>query len=268
MKKTTSETELVITAPMTGGLVVYVRGLTPFICNAPSEKAKHELLLPKRKSKSERQASLKHSPLDEYRNSVYKFRGDDAPTRIFFPSGGFKKACMSAALEIGGASKASIARLVWIVGIDTPIYGIPQMLMSVTRSADINHTPDIRTRAVIPNWAARLEFRYMAPQLNQQAIVNLLHGAGLMIGVGDWRQEKGSGSFGQFEIVNEEEFHEIASIGGREAQNAALETPAFYDVETEQQYEWYMEEVARRRQAGDAAAHNQRVKELHPNGDM
>lgn len=267
MKKLTPETELLITAPMTGSLTVHVRGLTPFICNAPSEKAKHELLLPKRKSSAERNASLKHNPLEEYRNSAYKFRGNDSPTRIFFPSGAFKKASMSAALEIGGASKASIARLVWVVGMDTPLYGIPRMLMSVTRSADINHTPDIRTRAILPNWVAKLEIRFMQPKLNHQAIVNLLHGAGLMIGCGDWRQEKGSGSYGQFEIVNEEQFNEVAAIGGREAQDAALENPGFYDVETEQLYEWYTEEVGRRRQAGDAAAHNQRAKELSANGD-
>lgn len=271
MKKNTSQgEELFVAAPLTGSMTLFVKGLTPFIANAPSEKAKHELLLPKRKSAAERNASLKHVPLDEYRNSVYAHSGDNEPTRIFFPAGAFKKACMSAAIETGGATKASIARLIWITDYNVSIYGVPQMLMSVTRSADINHTPDIRTRAIIPDWAAKLTINFMKPKLNEQVIANLMVTAGLIIGVGDWRQEKGSASFGQFTICSEEEFTALAEVGGREAQDAALASlmPTTFDIETERLYAWYVEEVQRRRQAGDAAAHSQHRKELSTNGDQ
>ena len=47
------------------------------------------------------------------------------------------------------------------------------------------------------------------------------------------------------------------------------DNPEMFDVETEKLYGWFNEEVARRRQAGDAAAHNQRARqtEVTANGD-
>ena len=74
--------------------------------------------------------------------------------------------------------------------------------MSITRSADKNRTPDVRTRAILPEWACKLRIAYTKPILREQAIFNLLAAAGLQSGVGDWRQEKGSGSYGAFKLVN------------------------------------------------------------------
>jgi hypothetical protein len=250
--------ELRILAPMTGSVTLHIKGKTPFICNAPAEKARHELLLPRKKTASERATQLKHDPLLEYRNSAYCHLGDQTATRVYFPAGGFKKSMMSAALETPGASKSSIARLLWVEGLNVDLYGVPKLLTSMTRSADFNRTPDIRTRAILPQWAARLTIAFISPRFNQQMVGNLLLAAGLMIGVGDWRQEKGSGSYGQFVLCSEQEFNAIAEHGGREAQDAAFEHPAYYDGETQKLMEWFDEEVIRRTQAGDAAAQNSR----------
>lgn len=249
---------LQILAPMTGSVRLCIRGITPFIANAPSEKAKHDLLLPRKKTAAERAVTLKHVPVEEYRNSIYRNLGDQAATRIFFPVGGFKKAMMSAALETPGATKSSIARLLWIEGMNVDLFGVPQLVMKLVRSADINRTPDIRSRAILPQWAAKLTVTFIKPKLNDQMVVNLMSGAGLMIGVGDWRQEKGSANFGQFEVVSEEDCADIFNGGGREAQDAALENPAFYDDETLKLMQWWTEEVQNRRQQGFADAQNTR----------
>jgi hypothetical protein len=240
----------------TGRMTLLVRGKTPFIANAMSQKVRQELLAPAgRKSTHEKATSIKHNPIEEYRGSIYAYTDNDHPTRIHFPAGGFKKAAMTTALEMPGVSKASIARLLWVEGLTIDIFGIPQMLMSVTRSADINHTPDVHTRAIIPNWAARIDVSFVMPKITEQQIANLFVGAGLMVGVGDWRVEKGSGTFGQFELVDADDktFHEIIRIGGREAQDKAMQEPAFYDLETERLFTWFEGEMRRRAKAGRAS---------------
>lgn len=224
-------------------------GTSPFVCNAMSAKVRQELLLPSRKKKpAERAASLKHNPLDEYRRSPYRTKDEGSPTRIVFLGAGFKKSMAGAALEIPGATKAQIGRLCQVPDYTVPIYGVPQLWMSTVRSAGIDKTPDVRTRAVIPEWATLVGVRYVTPNLNAQGIANLVAAAGLFIGVGDGRPEKGALSFGTFEIVgdDDERWNRIVQSGGREAQDAALESPTFFDHETEALYDWWQAEVRRR----------------------
>ena len=71
-------------------------------------------------------------------------------------------------------------------------------MCSVTRSADINKTPDVRTRAIIPEWCLSATVQFTKPLLKENAIVNLMAAAGLTQGIDDWRQQKGSGNYGAF----------------------------------------------------------------------
>jgi hypothetical protein len=68
------------------------------------------------------------------------------------------------------------------------------------------------------------------------------------MGVGDWRPQKGSGTFGRWRIVepDDKEYLDIIKTGGAEAQQAALDDPAPYDDETEELLGWYDVEVKRR----------------------
>lgn len=230
-------------------------GTSPIILNRMSEKAKHELLLPRgRKNAAERATTLKHKPVEEYRASAYRLPDPNAPTYLAHLSTAFKGSLRTAALDMPGAKKAQIGRLTYIAGDYVGIYGIPKLLMSVTRSADINKTPDIRTRAIVPHWACRIVVTYVQPLIKAQAVANLLAAAGLTIGVGDWRPEKGAGSYGQFRIAdqNDPEFLDIVATGGRKAQIDAIETPVCYDEETAELLSWYDEEVGRRQLRGVA----------------
>jgi hypothetical protein len=226
-----------------------VVGTTPFLCNAMSAKARRDLILPpKRKSKAEKESSLKHSPLDEYRRSAYRSRGDSEPTRIEFPSAGFKRAMGTAALEIPGVNKTQINRLAWVNGPMVGIYGVPQLSMMVVRSADMGRTPDVRTRAIVPEWAVKIRVQFVTPNLNLQSVANLLASAGIFVGVGDGRAEKGALTFGCFAIVSpeDERFQRIVQTGGREAQDAAFAEPTFFDIETEELFDWWQTEARRR----------------------
>lgn len=251
------EEQVVEVIEVTQGRVDFcVLGKTPLILHRLSEKAWRELLLPRKKTVADKAANLKHNPLEEYRASAYKSAGDDSPTRLLMLATSFKGALRSVAVDIPGAAKAQIGRLTYVHNDYVGIFGVPQLFMSITRSADMNKTPDVRTRAIVPQWAAHVSITYAKPILREQVVANLLAAAGIMRGVGDWRPEKGSGNYGQFELVSadHEEFKRICATGGREAQDAALETPECYDVESTEMLAWFNEEVVRRGHGQKSAA--------------
>lgn len=238
-----------------GRIEVCVLGTTPLIMNRMSEKAKRDLLMPKgRKNAMERATTLKHSPMDEFRASPYRIGSTEAPTYLGLLTTAFKKVMMTAALDLPGTKKAQIGRLTYVNGDMTPVYGIPEMLMSTVRSADMNRTPDIRTRAIVPTWATRLSVTFIQPLMKAQAVTRLLMAGGLSVGVGDWRLEKGSGNYGLFELVEPDDprFLEVLATGGRAAQIEAMQAPACYDAETADLLGWFDAEMNRRQTKGVA----------------
>lgn len=243
------DTELNILTVKQGEIDICVLGSSPLIYNCMSRKGTEALLLPKgRKTAADKAASLKHVVIEEYRNSVYRRKGDDGPTRLIFPSLAIKSALSKAALDMPGLKKSQIGRLTYVCDQNFDVYGVPQMFMAVVRSADINRTPDVRTRAIVPQWAARFRIRYNANFFNAHTVGNLLASAGVFCGIGDFRQEKGKGNYGQFVIVDPDDaaFETILKTGGRAAQDEGLQFPECYDMETEELYSWYKKQVAER----------------------
>jgi hypothetical protein len=226
-----------------------ILGRSPMICNAMSAKAQQQLLFPPpRKNAAAKAQTLKHDPYREFRDSTYVDLNDDAPTLITQLSAAFKGAMKSAALDLPGATKSVIGRNTWVNGERIHIYGIPEMMMAVTRSADMARTPDVRTRAILPEWACEVSVTFVDPILKQEAVINLLANAGMMAGVGDWRVGKGSGSYGQFSLVSSdnEDWHRIVEQGGRDVQITAMENPHPYDDETAKLLAWYDQEARSR----------------------
>jgi hypothetical protein len=226
-----------------------ILGTSPLICNRLSEKARHELLMPKgKKTAAEKAGSLKHDPLQEYRSSPYTTDDDDAPTRIELLASMFKGAMKTAALDIPGAKKTQIGRLVNVIQDRVSLYGVPQIFSTIVRSADMNRTPDVRTRAIIPKWACKVNIRFVSPIIRMQSVVNLLAAGGMTSGVGDFRPEKGAGNYGAYEIVADDhpEFVKIMKTGGLSAQDEALDDPKSYDKETDDLLAWFNVEVKRR----------------------
>lgn len=248
MKKKEEAAEITILEFSKGEIELCLFGVSPLIYNSMSEHARQQLLFPSlKKNAAEKATTLKHKPYEEYRNSVYKSRNPKSETLLVFPAPGPKKAIASAALDIPGAKKAEMGRLLWVKGYHIPVWGTPQLFMSVVRSADQNRTPDIRTRAILPEWATRIRLEFLRPNLNEKPIITLAAAAGMIRGLGDWRVEKGSGSFGQFKIVNADDpdFVRVCKQG-RAEQQAALDAPLFFDDETERLISWYDAELKRR----------------------
>lgn len=249
-KAKTDELEQVQIVELTRAKIVYhIVGETPLLMNSMSVKAQRELLLPRgRKTAAEKQGSLKHDPLQEFRDSIYRAR-KGSETVLALLNTQFKAALCTAALDVPGAKKAQIGRLTSIEGGEKlALYGIPEIMCSVVRSADINKTPDIRTRCIVPRWACKVEVTYTTPVLNATVISSLFATAGYTMGVGDWRPQKGSGTFGRWKIVeaNDKEYLDIIKTGGADAQQAALDDPDSYDDETDELLSWYDVEVRRR----------------------
>lgn len=249
-----------------GEIEFCVLGQSPLIYNAVSQKAKRELLYPKgRKTAADKAGSLKHDPLAEYRNSVYRMLGDKPKSRLYFPAIGFKASMATAALDLPGVAKSQIGRLVYVVGEKIEVYGVPKLFMAITRSADMNRTPDVRTRAILPEWACRVRVRFVKPIIREQVIINLLAAAGVTVGVGDFRQEKGKGSYGQFALVSESDadFKRIVAQGACKAQDEALLEPEYHDAETEELFKWFGEERIVREGAAKADVPAKRARKAN-----
>jgi hypothetical protein len=230
-------------------VTVALRGTRPLIMNAFSDRAKQSLLISQRRlTAAERAGTPKHDVLAEFRDSVYLAdEEEEGPTAIVMPSGAFKSALMTAALDLPGTYKARVGRLVMLPGDWVPIWGIPELRMDVVRSADMKRTPDVRTRAVFRRWATELTLHYATPLLTLDDVARLLHAAGMTVGVGDFRPEKGKGTYGQFAPTepDNEDYLRAQAEGGAAAQLEALANPRPYDRSSARLLAWWIEKAAK-----------------------
>lgn len=223
----------------------------PLIMHRFAAKAWHELLLPsKRMNAAEKAENLKHDPLMEFRQCMYVNRDANQPTLLHFPAGAFSKAIASAALDLPGASKSQILRLVSVTSLQVNIYGTPMLGMSMVRSSDMARTPDVRTRAFLNEWCCEITVEHVTSHVKKQQVANLLYAAGHIIGLGDWRPQRG-GAFGRFTFVDREDAASVEAYDrirkqGRKAQQAAFESPDFFDDESAELMGWFIEETRKR----------------------
>lgn len=244
-----AETTLSIEAAKQGRITLTLLGTTPLYYNAMSAKAKRSLLIGGGKKTAAEKKEIKHNPEEEFRDSVYKMLTGD--TLLGFPAPAVKGAMATAALETAGITKTSVQRLIFLPEQKIRVWGKPQLKMDVVRSADMNRTPDVRTRAFLPQWCAEVDIAFVTPTLSKTSIISLLINAGMLVGIGDFRQEKGRGSYGTFS-VHPEGGGEMADMineikkQGRMVQTHAMEVPEMADAETEELYEMLVEERERR----------------------
>ena len=238
IKKAETETGLQIDSLKQGRVTLRRIGQTPFYFNAMSVKAKRSLLLGGGKKTASEKKELKHDPEQEFRDSIYRQSTGD--TLLCFPAPGVKGAMATAALETAGVTKTAVNRLIFLPQQRINIWGKPFLKMDVVRSADMNRTPDIRTRAFLPRWCAEVDIAFVHPTLSVHSIVSLLSNAGVICGIGDFRQEKGKGSYGTFSVGGDhlddamQAKWDSITKEGRDVQRAAMDSPEYADDETEE----------------------------------
>lgn len=218
-----------------GFATIRLIGETPLYFNAMSVKAKRTLLIGGGKKTAAEKKEIKHDPEQEFRDSVYTSPG--GPTLLCFPAPAVKSAMATAALETPGVTKTSVQRLIFLPQHRIRVWGKPYLKMDVVRSADMAKTPDVRTRAFLPRWVAEVDVAYVTPALSLHSIVTLVANAGVIVGIGDFRQEKGRGHYGTFSVAGEElgdhaETWREVTAEGRDVQAAAMETPECADADT------------------------------------
>lgn len=248
MAKATNDT-LHIDTLKQGRVTLRLIGATGLYQNAMSAKAKRTLLLGGGKKTAAERKELKHDPQQEFRDSIYRM--PDGPTYLGFPSPGIKGAMAVGALETPGVTKAAVQRLIFLPEHRVRIWGRPYLKCDVVRSADMNRTPDIRTRAFLPRWCATVDIAFVTPTLSTHSIVSLLANAGIVCGIGDFRQERGKGGYGTFSVHGDDlgdlkDVWDEITAEGREVQIAAMDHPEPADDETWALLEILEEERAKR----------------------
>jgi hypothetical protein len=247
-KKNEQTAEITVQPLRRGAVKLRIIGVTPMFQNRMANKVMQHLLTGSQKKGKADRAMIKHNPIEEYRSSAEIL--PSGPTALGLKVTAVKGSMATAALETPGMTKTSAQRLLFMPGDFAPLYGVPQLRMDVVRSADINKTPDIRTRAYLPKWGAEVDIQFITPQLSITSVVALLCNAGVLIGVGDFRQEKGKGAFGSFRVLGEseddEEWEDLVSNHGRSAQLKALAAPEYADDTTRDLMAFYESEVRRR----------------------
>lgn len=247
-KNSTDTTEIEVVAVKQESARVWIVGTSPIILNRMSEKAQREILLPKKKSNAEKQSTLKHNPFQEFAAAPYTNPDATADTYLQILSTSVKNAMRGAALDMpGDVSKAAITRLCYVEGEKINLYGVPKLFMSIVRQSGMNRTPDVRTRAIVPQWAAEVTINYASPMLKLPSVLNLLSAGGMTQGLGDWRVEK-NGSYGTYRVANKDdpELQAIVNTGGRAAQIAAMGTPVAHNDETEELLSWFSSQATSR----------------------
>ena len=223
-------------------------GLTGLYLHAMGIKARRVLLTGGQKKTAAEKLKLKHHPVEEFRSSMYlDTAGRFEDSFLMFPAAGIKRAIRSAALETEGVKATQVDRLLFVENEYVPIYGLPMLRMDVTRSSDIGRTPDVRTRAYLPAWATTVRISFAHPHLNQSAVAAMLANAGLFVGIGDFRQEKGRGNYGTFRTGTPQEVAKLRAHG-RGAQEAAVQNPTIDrdHADTGALYDYWVEEHQRR----------------------
>jgi hypothetical protein len=244
---------------------VNVFGVTPLIMHRFSSKSWQQLLLPAPvKNKVERAQILKHDPMQEYRECQYRNRDPAEPTLLHYPSGAFSGAIADAALDLPGVTKAKIQRLVSVASTQVNVYGLQSLGMDMVRLAG-SGAPDVRTRPYLREWCCSFTIEFAVSLINLSQIMSLVEAAGRIIGLGDYRPQKG-GSYGKFVIMppEDEPFQRVMRTQGRAAQEQAYMNPTFYSEDAEELYGWYVAECERREKIPESMLDGDDEDELPP----
>ena len=198
-------TELEIPGMVLKEVRVHIKGLSPLIVHAWSEKAKKEML--DSQMKKPKQKKEAKDPEADYKNSLYYV--SKKPAKYGFPVIAFKAATASAWAHVDGFKKGIIRGAYHIVnGVPTPQGDLAVLDFGELRQREDMvrvgmGTADIRYRGEFIDWSTTLVCRLNTRVISPAQLVSIFNVAGFAVGVGEWRPEK-DGQNGMFEVVSVE----------------------------------------------------------------
>jgi hypothetical protein len=131
---------------------------------------------------------------------------------VGFPAAAFRNGCISACRLVG--FKMTLAKMSIFVVADgfDKVDGIPLVRLDVgepeltkMHARNASGVTDIRVRPMWRQWGLTLNVRFDADQFTPSDVTNLLHRAGMQVGIGEGRpdsRESAGLGWGTFEIVN------------------------------------------------------------------
>ena len=199
-----------------------IKGDTPLIMHAWSEKAKREILEAQQGAKKGK-AKERKNPVVDFINSMYWLTekpevdnnmSEDECEKLFneaiakgakfgFPVTAFKQAAISASYRLGWSKDKMSLRGVFFINSDENGMveiksDVPEMREDMVKIG--MGTADIRYRGEFKNWYADLTVTYNANgNYDISSIINIINAGGYVCGVGEWRPER-DGQNGMFHI--------------------------------------------------------------------
>ena len=177
-------------------LDIEIKGRTPLIVHAWSQKAK-QMMLDKQMGKK----SIKElkDPVADYEASRYML----ADGRDGIPATAIKNATIGGARFFEGSVTMAALKPVLYVPADDPAAGLVAINGTARPREDMVRvgmgTADIRYRAEYPDWSAIVRVTFTPHMIDAASVVALVD-AGGRVGVGEWRPEKG-GIYGTYSVV-------------------------------------------------------------------
>lgn len=181
-------------------ILINIRGVTPVIPHAWSQKALR--MMPGHPEKpTVKQAKTVRDPDAEAEGCLYRLEDGD----LGLPAVAFKSAAVGACRLFEGLTIVQTKVLLFVVGEGLQnlvrIQGNPTIREDTPRNS--NGGTDLRYRYQINDWSAQLRVRYVPAIITPESVVALVD-AGGRGGVGDWRPsapKSHTGIYGQFRVV-------------------------------------------------------------------
>lgn len=181
-------------------IVVPIKGISPLIVHAWSEKAKR-MIADKQAGKAKNKKHEIRNPEEDYEQAKHKSpKGFDG-----FPAAGFKAAMIRGAKMIGMVMKDT--QTAFFIKADCEETQLIKIVGDSRMRTDMvtvgMGSADIRYRPEYPEWFANLTIEFNAGILSADQIYQLVKAAGYGCGVGEMRPEKGKFNYGRFKLANE-----------------------------------------------------------------
>lgn len=194
---------------------IRIKGDSPLIMHAWSEKAKKEMLDKQMKVTTTTAKSAKN-PVEDFIRSMYWLspmpeemtmyayeKAIESGARFGFPVTAIKQAAMATAYRMGWIDNQMALRgSFFIEGATSEMAEIvsdkPEMREDMVKVG--MGTADLRYRGQFNNWYSDLTIIFNANgKYTKEQIVNFINAAGFCCGIGEWRPER-DGQFGMFHV--------------------------------------------------------------------
>ena len=196
MVKKTKEVEQVrLKEPPITIVEIELEGVTTYIPHQAGEKVKASII--DRQGRDKVKQKEKRDLDAECEDCFYR----NAEGKLYIPGPAFARSLLSVSADFDGVSGAEIKRNIRILSDECLLkHGKIEPRIDRVLLAGIGRVMDVRKRPYIHDWRTKVTVQFNANKFTTQEILTLFQAAGMCVGVGDWRPEKG-GNHGMWKVA-------------------------------------------------------------------